>query len=208
VFIKIKNWEKHQHYKNRRPPWIKLHVELLNDFHYICLQDASKLLLIHLWLLASQKENKVPANLQYLQKMLPVKVTGVTLKDLEKQGFIILCKQDASDMLASCEQVAIVETETDKETEKNMSTYSCSEQKSCSKPDRVKIQFSFKDNCFENIQEETLDLWAGAYPAVDLNSELNAMSAWLVANPKNRKSNYEKFIVNWLKRSQDKARRV
>lgn len=50
--------------------------------------------------------------------------------------------------------------------------------------------------------------WAKAYPAVDLDIELTKASAWLVANPKNQKSNYARFLTNWLTKAQDKAPRV
>ena len=50
---RVKNWSKFQHYKNRNPPWIRLHVEILddykadgteNDFH--ALPDKDKLTLM------------------------------------------------------------------------------------------------------------------------------------------------------------------
>jgi hypothetical protein len=47
--------------------------------------------------------------------------------------------------------------------------------------------------------------WEKAYPAVDLQTELAKAGAWLLANPKNQKSNYARFLTNWLVRSQDKA---
>ena len=50
--------------------------------------------------------------------------------------------------------------------------------------------------------------WAKAYPALVLDLELSKASAWLVANPKNAKSNYARFLVNWLQKAQDKAPRV
>lgn len=50
------NWNKFQHYKARRPPWIKLHRELLDDFKWHSLPLASKALAPMLWLLASEHE--------------------------------------------------------------------------------------------------------------------------------------------------------
>lgn len=47
--------------------------------------------------------------------------------------------------------------------------------------------------------------WRFAYPACDLKAELAKAHAWLLANPKNRKSNYARFMQNWLQRAQDKA---
>ena len=48
--------------------------------------------------------------------------------------------------------------------------------------------------------------WAAAFPACNLDRQLAAMVAWLRSNPtKARKSNWRKFITNWLNRSQDKG---
>jgi hypothetical protein len=47
--------------------------------------------------------------------------------------------------------------------------------------------------------------WVKAYPAVDIGRELASACAWLIANPANQKSNYARFLTNWLKRAQDRA---
>ena len=49
-----------------------------------------------------------------------------------------------------------------------------------------------------------LSVWKETFPAVDIESELKRISAWVMANPKNRKKNWERFIVNWLSRTQDR----
>jgi hypothetical protein len=57
---------------------------------------------------------------------------------------------------------------------------------------------------WRGIDERRRTAWAAAYPACDLDRQLAAMHAWLTANPERaRKSNYERFITNWLKREQD-----
>ena len=50
--------------------------------------------------------------------------------------------------------------------------------------------------------------WGEAYPALSLGNELSSAAAWLIANPKNQKSNYARFLTNWLSRAQDKAGRA
>jgi hypothetical protein len=50
------------------------------------------------------------------------------------------------------------------------------------------------------------DRWKTAYPAVDVKAEICAAFEWTQANPARRKSNWTRFLVNWLKRAQDKAR--
>lgn len=66
-----------------------------------------------------------------------------------------------------------------------------------------KIAFNFELKEWENITTEDKRGWKEAYPACDIDRELKHMREWLKANPDRRKSNYRKFIVSWLKRSQD-----
>jgi hypothetical protein len=49
---------------------------------------------------------------------------------------------------------------------------------------------------------------AGAYPALDVPQEILRAEAWLVANPKNRKSDGARYLNGWLARAQDRAPRV
>ena len=107
-YLRIRNWEKFQHYKDRNPPWIKLHRDLLRDYEFSCLQDASKLHLMLLWLLASQLDNKIPADEKWLTSHLGLQ-RPIVLKPLIDNGYI----EYASKPLADCKQSAIVETETE-----------------------------------------------------------------------------------------------
>lgn len=47
-----------------------------------------------------------------------------------------------------------------------------------------------------------------AYPAIDLAAEVAKAHAWVLANPKNRKSNWGRFLNGWLGKAQDRAPRV
>jgi DNA-binding Lrp family transcriptional regulator len=69
----------------------------------------------------------------------------------------------------------------------------------------LSIDFDFSTGAFSNITEKHLRIWSKAYPAVDIATELQRMAAWLIANPTNRKSNYARFITNWLTRAQDRS---
>lgn len=66
-YLYVKNWEKYQHYKNRCPPWIKLHVNTLNDRAFASLSLASRGLLLQLWILASEQDGKVPYDLDEIR---------------------------------------------------------------------------------------------------------------------------------------------
>lgn len=55
--LHVRNWRTFQHYMTRRPPWVKLHRTLLDDYEFIRLPLASQALAPRLWLLASESED-------------------------------------------------------------------------------------------------------------------------------------------------------
>lgn len=59
---------------------------------------------------------------------------------------------------------------------------------------------------WQNVTERHRADWSSAFPAVNIDRCLAEMHAWLTANPaKAHKSNWARFVVNWLKREQDKG---
>lgn len=54
-----KNWSEFQQYKDRKPQWIKLHRDLLNDFSYSSVHINTKATLPLLWLLACEYEDGI-----------------------------------------------------------------------------------------------------------------------------------------------------
>lgn len=70
-----------------------------------------------------------------------------------------------------------------------------------------KISFDYEGDCqFHGIDDDTMERWRVAYPAIDIDSELLAAGSWLDANRKNRKYDIKRFLVGWFKRAQDRAR--
>lgn len=86
-YLKIKNWEKHQHYKDREPTWIKLHRELLNDYQFSLLPDLSKAHLMMIWLLASQTENKIPNDARWISQKIGA-TDKIDINLLIAQGYL------------------------------------------------------------------------------------------------------------------------
>jgi hypothetical protein len=80
-YLRVKNWTEFQHYKDRNPPWIKLHRTLLDDYEFSRLQDASKAHLMLIWLFASQKDGLVPDDPEFLKMKLGLE-TSPDLKSL------------------------------------------------------------------------------------------------------------------------------
>lgn len=114
-FIQVKNWSRFQHYKKRNPPWIRLYNELLDDYPFQCLQDASKWHAVGLWLLASRLENRIPADPIWIAQRIGAS-DPVDLAPLVSAGFISYC-EDASNVRASCKQDATPEGEAEAEGE-------------------------------------------------------------------------------------------
>ena len=113
-YLTVPELERWQHYKDRRPPWMKLHVEILDNYEFTNLPDQKKYQLLAIWLLATQLDNRLP----YDSKWIARKINASS--DIDLEYFIsknmLLCI-DASGMLADCKQSAIAETETETETE-------------------------------------------------------------------------------------------
>lgn len=114
--LSIKNFALYQHYKDRRPPWVKLHASVLDDYAFSCLQDASKAHLMLLWLLASQTDNKIPYDLAWISRKIGA-VSPVDLEELISLGFIEV-SDDASRLIAPRKQSAMLETEGETEAER------------------------------------------------------------------------------------------
>lgn len=101
----VANWDDYQHYKDRNPPWIKLHNQLLDKYEFTCLQDASKAHLLAIWMLASRTNNKLPLDSRWIGNKISA-TEEVDLQALMGAGFLVEyqedteCKQDASTVQA------------------------------------------------------------------------------------------------------------
>lgn len=115
TFFAVKNFEKFQHYRDRNPPWIKLYQSVLADYAFTRLQDASKMHLLAIWLLASRYSNKIPWDEKWISTQISA-TSKVDLDALESAGFISKIN-DASIMLAERLQDARPERERERETE-------------------------------------------------------------------------------------------
>ncbi|MCX7161489.1 MAG: hypothetical protein NT083_00315 [Rhodocyclales bacterium] len=104
-WLTIKNWSEFQHYKDRNPPWIKLHRALLDDYAFAALPDAQKAHLVLLWLFAaSQTGGRIPNDSAFLSRKLGT-TEQIDLESLVIAGFLIP-EQTASDVIAERKQDA------------------------------------------------------------------------------------------------------
>lgn len=119
----VRNWGQFQHYKNRRPPWLKLHRTLLENMDFCNLPIEAKAVLPLVWILASESGDigSVPYDLPVLsfRMRLPADQVAFAVAALVHADFLEF-SDDASNVLASCYQVASAETERETEREADL----------------------------------------------------------------------------------------
>jgi hypothetical protein len=189
--LSVKNWEQFQHYKDRSPPWIKLHRDLLRDYDFACLQDASKLHLVLMWLLASQLDNKIPNDAAWITHQLGLS-EPVKLKPLLDKGFIFMV-QDASKTLADCKQSAIGETETEAYKEET-------ERENAPRKRVAATGTRIPENW---VPSSALQAWAVAErPGIDVQKVLDSFTDYWrgCAGAKGRKVDWDATFRNWVRR--------
>ena len=152
MLLQPKNWAVFQHYKDRCPPWIKLHRDLLNDRVFMCLPLASKALAPLLWLLASEsKDGTFDGSLDELVFRLHITPKDYQdgVKPLIDKGFFVV----ASGVLAECYQDAIPETET--ETERETKT---EKKQTSNRGSRLPLDFVLDEEWISFCKQERPDL--------------------------------------------------
>jgi len=66
-YLRVRNFDATQHYKDRNPIWIKLYCSILDDYDFAQLPDETKFHAVGLMLLASRLNNKFPADEVWLR---------------------------------------------------------------------------------------------------------------------------------------------
>jgi hypothetical protein len=113
--MQIRNWKKFQHFKDRKPPWVKLYRDILDDLDWHELDATASKVLIMCWLIASEDDGRLP----------PAKTLAFRLRMSEKQTIDCLNKlshwleQDDISVISDRYQSDSLETETETETKKD-----------------------------------------------------------------------------------------
>lgn len=109
--MRIKNWSKFQHFKDRRPPWIKLYRDILDDLDWHELDARASKVLVMCWLIASEHDGNLP----------DIKTLAFRLRMSEKDTKDCIIKlshwldQDDIAVISQGYQSDLLETETEKE---------------------------------------------------------------------------------------------
>ena len=117
-------------------------------------------------------------------------------------------RKRANERLASAQR-NLSDTDTDTDTDTRRSTATAPDAaRRPPKKNGHRVNFNFQTGKFEGVTEGDELRWQEAYPAIAVPVEIDKAASWMRANPANRKKNYERYIVNWLSRAQERAPRI
>jgi hypothetical protein len=125
--LRINGWEKFQYYKHRRPPWIRLYVDIIDEFDrtgtrkkFYALPDDAKLTFMVLLCLASHYDGVIPdGDVKWIQNKTGI--TKANIKPLIDAGYISACNMHAECMQGvnltppQSSEFRVQSSETDKE---------------------------------------------------------------------------------------------
>jgi hypothetical protein len=201
--MKIKNWSQFQHFKDRRPPWIKLYRDILDDIEWHELDAKSAKVLVMLWLIASESDGVIPDT-----KKLAFRLR-MTEKDTEASLIKLShwLEQDDINVISDGYQGDLPETETERETEGETKTELSVEPQSVSQP---VIEIPVLGSKVYGVSQVMVEEWSKAYPAVDVQAELQKMRVWAMSNPNMQKTatGIPRFVNAWLSKAQNEAGKV
>ena len=181
-YLRIPKFDKYQHFKDRRPIWIKLYNSILDDYDFLQLAPAQRYAYIGLLLLASRLDNKIPNDEKYLCRMIDIK--SIDLKTMIDMN---LLSGDIK-LISSCHQVDDLEK---RREEKSISTNGSDTASLVA--GKLLVPYG------------ALTSFGETYPNINVKREIAKMEAWVMANPDKKKKKWLRFINNWLANASKQA---
>ncbi|MDC0206424.1 hypothetical protein OAL04_04225 [Nitrospinae bacterium] len=135
AFLTIANWESFQSYKDRRPPWIRLHKALLDNYEFQSMSANARALLPMIWLIASEDQDPKSGCVRGSYESVAFRLRSNTkdvkagIDEIVKAGFVTVqnqltseAKQQITPNKQSGYETVTPETETEAETEAETET--------------------------------------------------------------------------------------
>jgi len=90
LWIVVRNWRRFQHYRDRRPPWIKNWTGLVADQNYLALSASRRALLHGLWLLYALNDTSLRLDVHLINTSLGLHAKMKDYESLSHAGFITI----------------------------------------------------------------------------------------------------------------------
>jgi len=204
-YLQFRNWEKFQHYHNRKPPWVKLYWSFLCSPNVYPLSDVCKYHVIAIMSLASQHDNKIPFNKAWISHAIHAnsRINWDSVLSCDMIDII----DDASTTLADCKQSAILEKRRERDREEEDSA-------EVDKADSAPVDVFCEMPCTGKhkkylIEKSYIASMKQIYPGVDVEAETLRSKGWLINNPKKQKTydGITRFLGSWYSRVQNDGNR-
>lgn len=134
--IKIRNWHRFQHFKDRKPPWIKLYRDILDDILWHELDSDAAKCLISFWLIASEHDGYLPNTKELAFRL---RTTEKSIKSNVSKLSTWL-EQDDISVISDNGAISAGYQETRLETETETETYKPETEKRFALPDWVPLE--------------------------------------------------------------------
>lgn len=105
-FLRVRNWERFQHYGKRNPPWIKFHTSTLDDREFERLPGTTKGQIMMIWLLASRTENVLPVDRGWIAKKIGTS-EPLDLELIVSEGYLELCNGEGVPLTGAARSKAL-----------------------------------------------------------------------------------------------------
>ena len=196
--MKIKNWSKFQHFKDRKPPWVKLYRDLLDDIEWHELDPKAAKVLTMLWLIASEDDGNIPSTKQLAFRLrMPEKETEVCISKLS-----YWLEQDDDSTISERYQYDALETE--RETEKER-------EKETKKATIVATPIGVSQEVWDSFvkQRKTKKAQITELVIAGIQREANK-AGWSLENALNEivVRNWQSFKAEWVKEKQSHSERL
>jgi hypothetical protein len=196
--MKIKNWSKFQHFKDRKPPWVKLYRDLLDDIEWHELDPKAAKVLTMLWLIASEDDGNIPSTKQLAFRLrMPEKETEVCISKLSHW-----LEQDDDSTISERYQDDALETE--RETEKER-------EKETKKATIVATPIGVSQEVWDSFvkQRKTKKAQITELVIAGIQREANK-AGWSLENALNEivVRNWQSFKADWVKEKQSHSERL
>lgn len=215
---RIKNWNKFQHFSNRKPIWIKLYRDLLDNPDWFDLDGDTAKILIGLWLIASENEGFLPDiktlsfRLRTTQAKAEQALTKLEnfLESVENSDDVnMISSNEESDINLTSTEHQVDATEKRREEKEERRER---EREEAGKPTVLPSHDSFQPEIIFitrgrpkswTLTNAFLAKAKGIFPNMDLLAEIRLAKLWTERdenNPKTAKK-MEQFLLSWFGRS-------
>lgn len=120
AYYRITEWSTYQHYKDRNPPWIKLHREMMTSRTWVSLDDSGRVLAVACMMLAAATGNKIPADASYVRRVAYLN-SDPDFAPLLSIGFVELIDENSKTASATLAHDSVTKADACSETEQRQS---------------------------------------------------------------------------------------